>query len=167
VTTNGSSTTNVTVNVATTAPGMAVPGPRFTPTAEPFLLPLEFLALSAILVLWLVMKRGENCHPRESGGPFRTWIPAYAGMTNRDEGRLGHGGGTDKADFSRIRFLTLALALMLVAAIWLPSCGGGSSTTTPPNPGTPAGTYSLTVTATMTSGATTLTHNLSLTLKVQ
>ena len=38
--------------------------------------------------------------------------------------------------------------------------------TPPPNSGTPAGTYNLTVTATVTSGTATLTHNTNLTLTV-
>ena len=57
------------------------------------------------------------------------------------------------------------LLLLLAGAI---SCGGGASGgTTQSNPGTPTGSYSLTVTATVTSGATTLKHNLTLTLNVQ
>jgi Bacterial Ig-like domain (group 3)/FG-GAP-like repeat len=47
----------------------------------------------------------------------------------------------------------------------LVSCGGGSSKTTPP-PWTPAGTSTLTVTATTTAGSVTVSHNVLLTLTV-
>jgi pimeloyl-ACP methyl ester carboxylesterase len=67
--------------------------------------------------------------------------------------------------------LALGTALFLVVilgAFSMPSCGGGGSTNPPPgNPGTPAGTYTLDVTGTITSGTTTLTHDIKLTLTVQ
>lgn len=53
-----------------------------------------------------------------------------------------------------------ALSLVPLFVLMLCSCGGGSSNTTPQHPGTPAGTYTLTVTA--TSGNTTQTQNLIL-----
>jgi hypothetical protein len=60
------------------------------------------------------------------------------------------------------------LAFILVLAIstlWLSSCGGGGSSG-PSDPGTPAGTYNLTVTVTTTSG-TTISKNLTVPLTVQ
>lgn len=63
------------------------------------------------------------------------------------------------ASFGTGLLLTLALA----------GCGGGSGGGgggTPSNPGTPAGTYSLIVTGTVGSGASALSHNVSLTLTV-
>jgi len=56
----------------------------------------------------------------------------------------------------------------LVAALCMPACGGGgsSSSAPPPNPGTPTGTYNLTVTATINSGGATLSHTLGFTLTV-
>ncbi len=60
------------------------------------------------------------------------------------------------------------LAAMLLAA--LTACGGGGGTTaTPivPRPGTPAGTYTITVTASSGSGATTLQRSAQITLTVQ
>jgi len=62
----------------------------------------------------------------------------------------------------------LATALLFVAIVAtgaLTSCGGGSGAP-PPRPGTPVGTYNLTVTARVTSGSATLTHNTTLTLTV-
>ena len=52
---------------------------------------------------------------------------------------------------------------LLLLALTIPGCGG-SGAVAQHNPGTPAGTYSLTVTGTVTSGSATLTH--SVTLKV-
>ncbi len=60
------------------------------------------------------------------------------------------------------------LAAMLLAS--LTACGGGGGTTaTPivPRPGTPAGTYTITVTASSGSGATTLQRSAQITLTVQ
>jgi sugar lactone lactonase YvrE len=54
---------------------------------------------------------------------------------------------------------------MLSVALWA-GCGSGGGGGAPSNPGTPAGTYSLTVTGTYTSGTTTVQHNITLTLKV-
>jgi len=59
----------------------------------------------------------------------------------------------------------LAVA-MLSVALWAGCGGGGGGGGTPTPRGTPAGTYSLTVTGTYTSGTTTLQHNVTLTLKV-
>jgi FG-GAP-like repeat/Abnormal spindle-like microcephaly-assoc'd, ASPM-SPD-2-Hydin/Cep192 domain 4 len=58
-----------------------------------------------------------------------------------------------------------ALIVLASAATMLSACGGGNSGGG--NPGTPVGTYTLTVTGTFKSGSTTLTHNSNLTLVVQ
>lgn len=64
----------------------------------------------------------------------------------------------------------IGLVVVLGILLMLASCGGGGggSTTTPPipKPGTPAGTYQVTVTGTSGSGATTLSHNTMITLTV-
>ena len=57
---------------------------------------------------------------------------------------------------SNIVLLIAALLLLLALA----GCGGGG------NPGTPPGTYSLTVTGTVGSGSSALTHGVAVTLNV-
>jgi peptidoglycan/LPS O-acetylase OafA/YrhL len=63
----------------------------------------------------------------------------------------------------------VALLLLLCAGVTLSACGGGggSSGGGGGNAGTPTGTYTLVVSATFTSGSTTLTHSADLTLVVQ
>ncbi len=47
------------------------------------------------------------------------------------------------------------VAVLALSTLWMPACGGGSGG--PSNPGTPAGTSSVTVTATA-SGGTSFSH---------
>jgi hypothetical protein len=60
----------------------------------------------------------------------------------------------------------LAFLLLLLPAATLVGCGGSSASTSG-NPGTPAGTYALTITANFASGTTSLTRKSTLTLVVQ
>jgi hypothetical protein len=59
------------------------------------------------------------------------------------------------------------LVFTLYIGISLLGCGGGGSAAMPPKNGTPAGTYSITVAATINSGSTNLAHNTTLTLIVR
>ena len=61
----------------------------------------------------------------------------------------------------------LAPILFIFALLALSACSGGTTTGGGPHPGTTPGSYTLTVTATYTSGATTLSHQTNLTLVVQ
>jgi len=67
-----------------------------------------------------------------------------------------------------IRLLSLIVVLGC-STLWLGACGGGGSSSTPPNSGTPTGTYAVTITATTgaPTGGTALTFTLPLTLNVQ
>jgi hypothetical protein len=73
---------------------------------------------------------------------------------------------TTQRPAGRLRFARMALSVCLVlmpiaAATLIGGCGGGSSSTTPPpTTGTPAGTSTITVTA--TSGSQTATTKLTL-----
>jgi hypothetical protein len=66
---------------------------------------------------------------------------------------------------SRARAVLVPLVMGLLLALMMTACGsgggGGSS-----NPGTPPGSYTLTVTGTLGSGATALSHSITLTLNV-
>ncbi len=62
----------------------------------------------------------------------------------------------------------LRLLLFFSAVTPFLGCGGGgSSNSSPTNPGTPAGSTTVTVSATATSGSTTITHTSTITLVVQ
>jgi subtilase family serine protease len=68
---------------------------------------------------------------------------------------------------SGLRLLSLIVVLGC-STLWLGACGGGGSSSTPPNPGTPTGMYSVTITATTgaPTGGTALTATLPITLNV-
>ena len=59
----------------------------------------------------------------------------------------------------------LMLGMILSGLLLMPACGGSSGTKTG-NPGTPAGTYTITVTGTGTNGSTVVTGSPALTLTV-
>jgi hypothetical protein len=131
----GSSATNVTVTVATTAPSASAPRSRPLPPVPPLspgLRRLWMLALALALMAWTIARRNQ---PRM--GRWRsTMVPLVSGL-----------------------LLTLALA----------GCGGGGSgklLVPPPNSGTPAGNYTLTVTGTAGSGSSALSHSVTLKLSV-
>jgi hypothetical protein len=67
----------------------------------------------------------------------------------------------------RVSFAYVGAAFLVCLLLTLSACGGGSSSGGGGQPGTTAGTYTLTVTATFSSGTTTLTHQTNLTLVVQ
>lgn len=71
--------------------------------------------------------------------------------------------GNRKRGLRGARLLSL-VAVLALSTLWMPACGGGSSK--PSNPGTPAGTSSVIVTAT-TGGTSALTHTTTVTLTVQ
>ena len=78
---------------------------------------------------------------------------------------MGDDAGRSGAFFVRRRRMAVSAATIVLACIALPGCGGSSSSTPPStgSKGTPAGTYTATITA--TSG--TLSHQISLTVIVQ
>jgi subtilase family serine protease len=71
--------------------------------------------------------------------------------------------GNHKRTRRAMRLLSF-IAVLALSTLWMPACGGGSST--PRNPGTPAGTSSVTVTAT-SAGTPALMHQITITLTVQ
>jgi subtilase family serine protease len=68
--------------------------------------------------------------------------------------------GSRKQTLRGLRLLSF-ITLLALSTLWMPACGGGSST--PSNPGTPAGTSTVTVTAT----AGSFSHKANITLTIQ
>ncbi len=57
------------------------------------------------------------------------------------------------------------IAVLALSVLWMPGCGGGGNST-PSNPGTPAGSSTVTVTAT-SAGTPAISHPITITLTVQ
>jgi FG-GAP-like repeat/Cep192 domain 4 len=170
---SGTTPADTTVTITTTARGMVLPQTKVIPPAlgERERLPVEDLGTYERMLVekmgtherMLVEKMGT--HERmlvekmgtHKGMPLLLALAMLAGFAwwNR------------KGRAARAPALALLFVLML-AALWMPGCGGGGTTTPTPTPqaGTPAGTYAITVTGTVTSGTTTTTHDIKLTLTV-
>jgi hypothetical protein len=132
----GSSPTNVTVSVMTTAPSSGTPRAKPVPLVPPLLAALSNFAILALFLaglawpvcLWRWLRYEEN----------RRWMAVLLPAAG------------------------LFLALLITGC----GGGGGGSGSGSTNPGTSAGTYTLTVTGTTGSGSSTLSHSVTLTLKV-
>jgi subtilase family serine protease len=79
-------------------------------------------------------------------------LPGFLGLVVSAGGR--------KRTLRGLRLLSL-IAVLALSILWMPACGGGSST--PSNPGTPAGTSTITVTA--TAGSLSRKANITLTIQ--
>ncbi len=133
VTLNGSSTSTITVTLSTTAPS-GLGFPYFNNPSGPL-----GCITCPFLFGWLLLT-----------------VLVWLGASRFGEVRIG---GTS---CPAARFRRLALAGVLLAASAFAACGGGGDSGPPSNPGSPAGTYLLTVTG--TSG--NLSHSITLTLTV-
>jgi sugar lactone lactonase YvrE len=123
----------VSVTVATTARGMLAPQSEPTTRTQPPAA-IQMLPLSVLAALLLIV----------------TLLAA----TQTPAGRLR---------VARVALSACLVLMPIMAATLLGGCGGGGSSSTPPPPpaaGTPAGTYTVTVTA--TSGSTTASTQLTL-----
>ena len=97
--------------------------------------------------------RSDKGHFGRSHGLFYALLlPGFLGLVVS--------AGNRKRTLRGVRLLGL-IAVLAISTLWMPACGGNSST--PSNPGTPTGTSTVTVTAT----AGTLHHTVTITLTVQ
>ena len=128
--------TNVGINCVTTAPSAVAPRGRQLPPVSPLSPGIPWLLTLALVLVAL----------------------AWAIL------------GRKLPVTQRWRTAPVLLGAGLLLALALAACGGGSSGGGggggQTNPGTPAGTYTLTVTGTVTSGSQTVNHNYQLTLTV-
>jgi hypothetical protein len=133
-----SSSANVTVKVATTAPSTGALRPSPLRPIGP--------GNSRLWLLWTLA------------------LAALGSLAQVTRGWVQPGMGRNRAGF--VTFATLLLVIGAMAA-----CGGGGGGGVDPAPqsntGTPAGTYTLTVTGACTSGSTNLSNSVNLTLQVQ
>jgi hypothetical protein len=134
--TPSSSSTNLTVQVTTTAPSVGAPRPNPRPPICP-------------VQCW----------------PWLLWTAALAALGSL--ARAAGGCVPPGVARSRAGLATLAALLLLIGAMAACGGGGGGSAPLQSNPGTPPGSYTLTVTGTWASGSTNLSHSVILTLQVQ
>jgi hypothetical protein len=87
------------------------------------------------------------------------WIVVTLGrrVVHRGPQRVHHG----------LRWARAVLLFALLGTLSMTECGGGGPPVSPGHPGTPAGTYTLDVTATYTQGTATLSRDIKLTLTVR
>jgi hypothetical protein len=137
---NGMNEIIIPVTVITTARSLAAPRNRVTPRGI-------YGPRGVPLPLWLVTLL-----------VWAGWIAIAVLYQRRSAGR--HWEGLKPAP-------ALALTAALALTLFWTACGGGSGGSGVGGGGTPAGIYTLAVTGTYTSGSTTLTHNVTLTLTVK
>lgn len=113
-------------------------------------------------------------HPDAPLFAFWTMLPGAFGIVILTGCRKSVGapamGGPGKPGFGLPGALLLLIAITLLVTMVACGGGGGGSTTTPPPvpvPGTPAGTYPITVTSTSGSGTSAMTRTTQVTLTVQ
>jgi hypothetical protein len=132
---NASGPVSITVTVATTAPSLAAPRNRRGPPS-PFGEPRGFRVEGRPLLVVLLV--------------LLAWLYVQAARTGRKPRR------------NEFR-LSLIIATLALLTLVFAACGGGSGSST--NPGTPAGSYTISITGSI-SGSTTLQHTTTLTLNV-
>ncbi len=96
--------------------------------------------------------------------PWSTWWMMLVGLLAA--GMVWTLGRSPQSNKRRRRAIVAALATCLLLSLWMMGCGGGGSAAMG-NSGTPAGTYTLTVTGTSGAGSSALTHQTTLNLTVQ
>jgi hypothetical protein len=158
VTTSGTTT----LTVSTTGPHTVGAVHRF-PAPPSGLAPLAALLFALFAVTAGYLSRLAPDDPRLSGAPVEASLDAGRNL-RRESSRPGRHGIAATAAHLKEQGLRYALLALLVLAGLVTACGGGGgSTTTTTDPGTPPGTYMVTVTA---SGGT-ITHSLNFSVTLQ
>jgi outer membrane protein assembly factor BamB len=156
--TPGNSATELMVSVSTTAPSQARNLTRFGPEG-----PLPGPSL----------EHAPASHPRVTGNPMTIWLWLVVAVLMAMLVARASGFGVRSLPMSLANsrgpqplspVLLVLGATVLAAALWA-SCGGGASGRMT-NPGTPTGSYTLTVTGSSAYNSTTLTHSVTLQLVV-
>ncbi len=176
VTLNGASSSSATVTLATTAPSLTSPRGWLWPPMNRRNLPL-LVGFLALLVCALAAAAGDRWSPDRRFG-VRRFVAAVAcsagvstGVSGDEDIAATESGSKGKQCLPRVPhskkyfFSALRTAVLLLTLLWA-ACGGGG-TTTVHNPGTQAGTYSLTLTGTVTAGSNTLQHSITVKVTVQ
>jgi hypothetical protein len=89
---------------------------------------------------------------------FATLVPGLLGLVMLK--------GNRKRTWRGLRLMSL-LAILTLSTLWMPACGGGSSSGTPSNPGTPVGTTPNVMVSATTGGTTPLANPVAITVVVQ
>jgi hypothetical protein len=158
VTLDGINNAAATLMVTTAASSVAVPMAAPPPSVPPAALWLGLLGLLAVMGLAIRTvgrgTRGSGLEHGDSGIPIAECRrPSFEFRISSFQFRI------PSFDFRRFAWLPLA-TLLLAVAVWA-SCGGGGGTSRTTIPGTPAGTYTLSVTATSGSLSNTTTVTLT------
>jgi hypothetical protein len=141
LTPSGSSANGITVTVSTATSSIVPPQLRLVPLGG-----------------------GYPAYPWTAIGLLLSAALAVGLATRAHWGAPGRGTGSTRMSFN----ISIIAGVLVALALIVSGCGGGGSGGGAPihNPGTPAGTYTLMLTGTATSGSTTLTNDLKLTLTV-
>jgi hypothetical protein len=166
VTLNGSAASSVSVMVTTTAPGMLSVGTKAGPPASgrPFY-PCGLLALTWLLLILahVALVRFHSREAAEDHSPGRKpWVREPSPRPSADG--LSYVAPSELSYAANFGYKTLGLSLVFV--LFAAACGGGNASGGASNPGTAAGSYTLTVNGSVSLGSSSLTRNLSLTLQV-
>jgi len=169
VTPSGTTASTATVTLTTTAPTLVAP--RSEPYDSGRRGPLEVPPFGRMpwtdsrrpLLLWLVALLGAvvaaSRHRRHSRGGGNQWVPALAGTTGKRLAPASLALATSPVTGRRYRPLWALVALALGCLLAL-SCGGAGVLSTH-TPGTPAGTYTITITAASGNLSNSTTVNLT------
>jgi pro-kumamolisin-like protein/Big-like domain-containing protein len=160
----GSGTSTITVTpqggfnqaVSFSCPASSLPS-EATCTFKPASVTPNGAAVTTTLTVQTMPPSAQLQHPAgRSSVFFAMLVPGLLGLAMLN--------GSRTRTSRHIRLLGL-IAILALSTLWMPACGGGSSTGPPSNPGTPVGSTNMMVTA--STGTTPLGSPVSITVTVQ